>query len=198
LERGKHLKSNQKKLDLVTNSQWVKALKKCKEHVIKRLKKRTLFGTHTEERLGTDPIDYYVNFAVDAVLDGNWEWKDGRSLGEQFVRIADNRIGKEVEKYNTEDDDKFSMAGDEIDELFYESDLPPDKPTIIQEAVFAKKISVIEEAIKGDANLEMFWDCVKEGMKRNEIAAFFEKHPRQIDKLREKLILKTKSSPHFQ
>jgi RNA binding exosome subunit len=64
--------------------------------------------------------------------------------------------------------------------------------------VFGKKISIIEEAIKGDENLEMFWECVKEGMKREAVADFMEKKPKQVDKLREKLISKIKSSPHFQ
>lgn len=198
MERGKHLKSNLKKLEFVTDDQWIKALKKCKDHIERRLRRRTLFGAHTEERLGKDPLDYYVEYATDAIIEGEWEWKEGRTLGQQLIRIADNRIGKEVEKYKTESGGEFSMAADEIDETFYDDDLPPDQPTLVQEAVFSKKITIIEEAIKGDENLEMFWECVKEGMKREEIAIFMEKKPRQVDKLREKLINKIKNSPHFQ
>jgi hypothetical protein len=173
VERGKHLEHNLKKLESVSTTEWTKALKKCRTHVVTRLRKRTLFGAHTEERLGMDPVDYYVSFAYDAILDGHWEWKDGRTLEEQIVRIADNRIGKEVEKYKTEQDGQFSMAGDDIDEIFYSDDLPPEKSTPIQEAVFSKKISIIEEAVKGDENLEMFWECVKEGMKRDAIATLW-------------------------
>lgn len=198
MERGKHLTRNLKKLETVTDNQWIKALKKCRVHVVIRLRKRTLFGAHTEERLGMDPVEYYVQFAYNAVLDGDWEWKDGRTLGQQLVRIADNRIGKEVQKYGTTPGDSFSMAGEEMDEIFYTDDPPFDTPTHVQEAVYSKKISVIEEAIQGDENLEMFWECIKDGMKREAIATFLEKKPKQIDKLREKLIAKVKSSPHFQ
>jgi hypothetical protein len=198
VERGKHLKRNLEKLESVTEADWVSALKQCREHVIIRLRKRTIFGAHTEERLGMDPVDYYVSFAYDAILDGRWEWKDGRTLGQQMVRIANNRIGKEVEKYEIGHDGKFSMSGEDIDEFFYSEDSPPGEPTLVQEAVFSKQIAIIEEAVKGDENLEMFWECVKDGMKREEIAVFMEKKPKQIDKLREKLIGKIKNSPHFQ
>ena len=198
MEKGKHLQCNLKKLETVTDNQWIKALNKCKDHVVTRLRKRTLFGAHTEERLGMDPVEYYVQFAYDAIADGHWEWKDGRTLGQQLVRIANNRIGKEVEKYQIEQRDSFSMAGEKMDDFFYTDDPLPGEPTLVQEVVFSKKIAIIEDAIKGDKNLEMFWECVKDGMKREAIAAFMEKQPKQIDKLREKLIGKVKSSPHFQ
>jgi len=198
VERGKHLESNLKKLESVTDAQWTKALEKCKKHVVTRLRKRTLFGAHAEERLGMDPVDYYISFAYDAIIDGHWEWRDGRTLGQQMVRIAENRIGKEVEIYKTGDNGQFSMAGEDIDDFFYSEDPPPGEPNLVKEAVFGKKISIIEEAIKGDENLEMFWECVKDGMKREAVAEFMEKKPKQVDKLREKLINKIKSSPHFQ
>ena len=198
MERGKHLESNLKKLESVTDAQWTKALEKCKKHVVTRLRKRTLFGAHAEERLGMDPVDYYISFAYDAIIDGHWEWRDGRTLGQQMVRIAENRIGKEVEIYKTGDNGQFSMAGEDIDDFFYSEDPPPGEPNLVKEAVFGKKISIIEEAIKGDENLEMFWECVKDGMKREAVAEFMEKKPKQVDKLREKLINKIKSSPHFQ
>jgi hypothetical protein len=198
VERGKHLARNLKKIESVTETDWVSALKMCKRHVITRLRKRTVFGAHTEERLGMDPVDYYVSFAYDVILDGHWAWKDGRTLGQQMVRIAENRIGKEVEKYKVEHYRQFAMAGEVIDEFFYSEDPPPGEPTLVQEAVFSKKIAVIEEVVKGDENLEMFWECVKDGMRRDAIAVFMEKQPKQIDKLREKLINKIKNSPHFQ
>jgi hypothetical protein len=162
-----------------------------------------LFGAHTEERLGMDPVDYYVSYAYDAIIEGKWEWKSGRELGKQLIRIAENRIGKEVKKFKASDDGKFSAAGDVIDEMdtgdhFYSLDPPPANPSILQEAVYTKKIAIIEEAIKGDENLEIFWECIKEGMKRDAIATFMEKKPKQIDKLREKLKDKIKNSPHFE
>lgn len=201
--KGQHLTHNLKKLESVTDSDWVVALKKCRDHVKIRLRKRTLFGAHTDERLGMDPVDYYVGFAYDSIIEGNWEWKSGRDLGKQLVRIAENRIGKEVEKFKIEHDVKFSTPGDMIDEHspgenFYSQEPPPVNPSIVQEAVYGKKIAIIEEAVRGDENLEMFWECVKDGMKRDEIATFMEKQPKQVDKFREKLINKIKNSAHFE
>lgn len=150
-----------------------------------------------------DPVDYYVSFAYDAIIEGKWEWKLIRDLGQQLVRIAENRIGKEVEKYKTGHNVEFSAPGDIIDErasgeYFYSTEPPPANPSILQEAVYSKKIAIIEEAIKGDENLEMFWECVKDGMKRDAIAAFMEKQPKQVDKFREKLMDKIKNSAHFE
>lgn len=200
MEPGKYFEHNQKKLDSIPDAdlEWVKALKKCKKHVIMKLRKRTLFGAHTEERLAMDPVDYYVSFAYEAVLDGNWEWKDGRTLGQQLVRIADNRIGKEVEKFKIEENNKFSIAGEDIDELFFSTNPPPGEPTMLQEILFNKQVEIIEEAVKVDENMEMFWECVKDGMKRDAIAAFLEKKPKQVDKIREKIINKIKGSGHFE
>jgi len=198
VERGNHFEYNLKKLESVSDEELINALTKCRKHIIIRLQKRTIFGAHTDERLGMDPVAYYVSFAYDAILDGRWKWKDGRTLGQQMVRIAENRIGKEVEKFTAEHDSQFSMAGEDIDEFFYTNDPPPGEPTLLQEAVFIKKIAIVEEVVKGDENLEMFWECVKDGMKRDAIAKFMEKQPKQIDKLREKLINKIKNSPHFQ
>ena len=198
VERGKYLKRNLEKLEPVTETEWVNALLQCREHITIRLRKRTLFGAHTDDNLGMDPVEYYVSFAYDAILDGHWEWKDGRTLGQQLIRIANNRLGKEVEKYKTSQDGAFSMSGEDIDGFFYSSDPLPEEHSLVQEAVFSKKIQIIEEAIKGDDDLGMFWECIKDGMKRDDIASFMEKKPKQIDKLREKLIGKIKKSPHFQ
>lgn len=198
METGRHLSRNQKKLESVTDKDWIRALKTCKTHVVTRLRKRTIFGAHAEARLGMDPIDYYVSFAYDAILDGNWEWKDELTLGQQMTRIAQSCISKEVEKYRTEHDDRITMASEDMDTFFYTDDPPPGEPTLEQEALFSKKITIIEETVKGDENLEIFWECIKDGMKRENIAEFMEKQPKQIDKLREKLIKKIKNSPHFQ
>ena len=115
-----------------------------------------------------------------------------------MVRIAENRIGKEVEKHQARHNGQFSMAGEDIDEYFYSEDPTPGEHTLVQEAIFSKKISIIEEAIKGDKNLEFFWECVKEGLKREAIGELMEIKPKQVDKHREKLINKIKNSPHFQ
>jgi len=197
LKRGKHFERNQRKLESVTESQWVLALNKCRNHIRIRLHNRTLFGAHAEERLGMDPEDYYLSFAYDAVIYGHWEWKDGRTFGDQLVRIAENRIGKEVEKYNSESKEKFTIPTEEIDILVYAARVPSEESTIAQEAVYSKKVSIIEEAVDGDDDLQLFWECIKEGMKADAIAELLEMPPAYVYKLRDKLINKIKNSGYF-
>lgn len=198
MKRRKYLELNLEKLESVSDTDWIKALKKCRKHVAIRLQERTLFGAHTQERLGMDPVDYYLGYAYDAILNGDWEWKNGRTLGQQMVRIAENRIGKEVEKYKIEHNGQFAMPQEDIDKLFYAEIPQLGEPISTQEALFGKRISIIEEAVKGEGNLEIFWECVKEGMKRADIAKFMEMSPKQIDKIREKLVNKVKNSLQFQ
>lgn len=198
METGPFYIKNNKKLFSVTEKELLNAIAKCKKHITYRLLHNTIFGVHTEENLGKDPIEYYLEFAFDSIAEGKWEWKEGRSLRQQMIRIAENRIGKEVDKYKRNPTVIKSMAGEDIDEQFYNNDFLPENPTLIQEAVFSKKIGLIEEAIQEDDDLGILWECIKDGMKRREIAIFMEKDVRQIDKLKEKLINKVKTNPHFQ
>jgi hypothetical protein len=75
LEKGKHFKKNQKRLQTVTDDQFAAAIEKCRVHIGFRIKHRTKTGAHTEARLGMDPYDYYLTYAYDSILLGNWEWK---------------------------------------------------------------------------------------------------------------------------
>lgn len=140
-----------------------------------------------------DPVEFYVEYAYDALTNGNWEWKDDRTLGQQLIIIANNQIGKQVEKYRRENDPTHSVTGDDLDELCYSDDSPPNNPTQLQELLYEQQLQCIETAVREDKNLQIFWMCIKEGMKRQEIADFMEKTPKQIDKLREKLINKVKN-----
>lgn len=158
------------------------------------------FGAHTAARLGEDPLDYYISYAFEAILSGDWEWKAEHSLSEQMIRIADSTISTEVEKMHTKKaaTEKVKMVDADPAELFYLQDQIEFEIDKVREIVINKQIQVIEEAIAGDDDLELFWECVKEGMKSREIAGFMEKTPRQLSKLREKFIKKIKTSPYFE
>lgn len=200
METGKHFIKNQKKLEALPDpeDQWAAALDKCREHIRIRLKRRTTFGAHTEARLGEDPYTYYISYAYDAILSGRWEWKDSHTLSEQMILIADSTISTEVEKVQTKKTDKKKVVYDDLATMFYEQDEQSGVPDMVREILINKQISTIEEVIKGDDDLEHFWECVKEGMKRTEIAAYMEITPKQQDKLRERFINKIKKSPYFE
>ena len=199
METGKHFIKNQKKLEALTDcvAQWAAALDKCREHIRVRLKRRTTFGAHTEARLGEDPYTYYISYAYDAILSGRWEWKDGHTLSEQMILIADSTISTEVEKVQTKKEGEKKVVYDDRETMFYEQDIPGESD-MVREIVINKQVSTIEETIQGDEDLEHFWECVKEGMKRTEIATYMEISPKQQDKLRERFINKIRKSPYFE
>jgi hypothetical protein len=55
-------------------------------------------------------------------------------------------------------------------------------------------VRAVEEAMRGDTQLELIVEALKEGMKRVDIAELLDLQPRQFDKLREKLIKKVKEN----
>lgn len=199
-EVGKHFIKNQKKLNALSDMEadWAAALDKCREHIRIRLKRRTTFGAHTETRLGEDPFDYYTSYAYEAILSGRWEWKDNHTLSEQMILIADSTISTEVEKVEAKKNNEKIIPFDDLETMFYNQDGPSLEPDMIKEILINKQISIIEEVIHGDEQLGFFWDCVKEGMKRAEIAAYLEISPKQQDKLRERFIDKIKKAPYFE
>lgn len=202
METGKYFEKNHKKLDSVADIeyQWAIALEKCREHIQIRLKRRTTYGAHTAERLGEDPYDYYAAYAYEAILSGRWEWKDSHTLSEQMILVADSTISTEVEKMESkkEKNNGTKLAYDDIVTLFYGQDILPDKLDMVKEILINKQVSIIEETIKNNDDFENLWECIKDGMKRTEIAAFMEKTPKQLDKIRERFIKKIKESPYFE
>lgn len=201
METGKHFSKNQKKLDSTNEleNQWIIALGKCRDHIRIRLKRRTVFGAHTDIRLGEDPYTYYISFAYNAILSGRWEWKDSHTLSEQMILIADSTISTEVEKFELEKHKQSEkIIKDNIKTIFYDQDVISENLDLVKEILIDKQISIIEEVIKGDSDLEYFWECIKDGMKRVDIIAFLEITPKQQDKLRERFIDKIKKSPYFE
>lgn len=199
-ETGKHFKKNHQKLDALADieCQWAAALDKCREHIVFRLKRRTTFGAHTDGRLGEDPFTYYVSYAYEAILSGRWEWKDKYTLSEQMILIADSTISTEVEKVQSKKGKEKIVIYEDLETMFYKQDGQSLDLDFVKEILVNRQISVIEEAIKGNDNLVYFWDCVKEGMKSAEIAAYLEITSKQLDKLRTRFIDKIKKSPYFE
>ncbi|MBS1753573.1 MAG: hypothetical protein KF741_13210 [Ferruginibacter sp.] len=191
MELGQYYNSNQKRFASVFDADWKVALGKCREHIIWKLKQKTLFGAHTGANLGTDPIDYYLELAYSKLVEGEWEWKNEYSLSEQMIRIVNSHTSKEVKRIKTKKAESFKIIYEDIESQFYE--IEEDEAMDIEEMkVYEKNVQVIDEAVKGDINLEILWDALKEGKKRVEIAGLLDMQPKQFDKLKEKLIKKVK------
>lgn len=200
LETGKYFEHNQKKLDSVSEAQWAAALKKCSDHIILRLKKRTLYGAHSEARLGEEAEQYYTAYAFEAILAGTWKWKDEYTLSEQMIRIADSTISTEVEKMRSkrELDKPVVLAYDDIGTMIYQQDVPVAEISAMDELIIEQKILFIEENIKGIEEFEYYWECIKDGMKPADMAAFMNMTVAQLYKLRDRFVRKIKSVPYFE
>lgn len=190
MELGQYYISNQKKFASVLDTDWKVALDKCREHIVWKLKQKTLFGAHTAANLGTEPIDYYLELAYSKLIEGEWEWKNEYNLSEQMIRIVNSHTSKEVKRIKTSKAESFKIVYEDIESQFYE--IEDEAPDIEGMKVYEKNVEVIDEAVKGDINLEILWDALKEGKKRAEIADLLDMQPKQFDKLKEKLIKKVK------
>lgn len=114
-----------------------------------------------------------------------------------MIVIADSTISTEVEKMSSKSAGKIPVSYEDP-AVFYDTDTIPDTLEYTQEVIIDKQISIIEDAIKGDNDLEFFWECIKEEMKTAEIADLMGKTTKQLEKLRARFINKIKKSPYFE
>lgn len=195
-EPGKYYEANARKLEAVDDSEWRGALEKCRVYLKIKLQHRTTFGAHTEIRLAEDPLDYYTHYAYNGIISGTWEWKEGRNLAQQLILVIYSAMNTEVEKTKT--GKELERLNGNFDDYFYDDAPLPDEFEFTKQVLIDKQVSVLEDAVKGDEKLEIYWECIKARMKRTEIADFMEITVRQQDKLREKLIHKVRQSPYFE
>lgn len=188
MELGDYYKQNQKRIVSINETDWKVALIKCKDHIKWKLRQKTLSGAHSSSRLGVDPVNHYLGISYEKILSGDWEWKEEYSLSEQMIRIADSYISTEVEKEKSKKGKSFQLMYRDIDKEFYDLVDPPTSSE--EEVLHISRLQQVEHAIQGDYQLELFMEAVKEGMKRSEIAVLLDISPRQLDKVRERLLRK--------
>ncbi len=190
MELGEYYYKNQDRIATIKELEWKVALKKCGDHIKWKLRQKTLSGAHSSSRLGADPVDYYLGLAYEKIITGEWEWKENHSLIEQMIRIVNSYINTEVEKSKTKKEKSTKISYKDIEGDFYDLTDPPDSSN--EEAIFTGRLEIINQAINGDSQLELFLESVREGFKRSEVAEMLEIEPRQLDKVRERLIRKVK------
>lgn len=198
METGKYFKKNSKKLELVEEAIWAAALEKCRIHIGMRIRGRTNSGAHTDARLGMDPLDYYLSYAYDAIIQGTWEWKDEYSLSQQMIRIIESTISTEVDKVKTKKSAENKIISSGSTDFWVATDLEDTQDNMVEQILNDKKVSVIDESIKGNEDFECFWECVKDGMRTIQIAEFMEKTPKQVYKIQERFVKKIKESIYFE
>lgn len=193
MEVGPFFEANRLKVAKLTSDNWAAALVICKEHLVYRLRQRTLSGIYSEANLGSDPFDHYVSLAYEKLLSGAWEWKEGRSLSEQMIRIIDSELSKEVKRKDAKTSHLSHQVYPGDDHLdFYQEEDPEEKA--VDRTVNEVKLAAIAKACEDDDELCFIIECLKEGKKRAQIAELMGIKPKQLDKLREKLLRRIQST----
>jgi hypothetical protein len=188
MKEGLYYKRNQMRLNLVTSEEWSIVLWKCREHIQLKIKQRTIYGAHSEANLGEEPIHYYTSYAYQAIISGTWDWQDQFTLTEQMIRIINSRITTEVEKIKTTKAKELTFVYTDIEGEFYDLGVSDSLSTQEHEQECERQKQIIESSIKGDSELEFFWECIKEGYRRTAIAQLMNVTPRQLDKFRERFL----------
>ncbi len=89
-----------KRLNSITDKEWMKIVDNLTKWVYYKLKGKTLFGAHSEENLGIKPTEYYVDGAIEKLFSLEWKWKyEKYTLSEQLQAIAGSMISENVRKY---------------------------------------------------------------------------------------------------
>ncbi|MEM8999822.1 MAG: hypothetical protein AAGB24_06120 [Bacteroidota bacterium] len=200
-EIGEHFEKNTNRLDAVSTKEWENALKKCHDHLTLRLSNKTKYGAHSSENLGFPAVDYYTEYAYDSIIYGHWEWKEEFDLGQQLIRIADSRISTIVDSFvraNEKNKKRVSegkhpltvaLTPMDIESTFFslEGSEPLDKEKV---EIVEKRYELIENYVltSDDERIKIFWESVKEGLSRSDVAAILEIEPKQLDKLKEKFM----------
>lgn len=188
MELGKYYDANQKRICLLTDKDWRAAIKKCKDHLGWKLKQKTLYGAHSSANLGVDPKEYYLSLVLEKLLSGEWEWQTQFSLIEQLIRIINSLISKEVERKQTQRSENFKIEYRDIEAEFYDFGDLSDASDSEEIQEYKRRVSIIEDAIHGDQQLLDFWEAVQAGYKRSDTAEILGITPKQLDKVKEKLL----------
>lgn len=188
METGDHFESNTRKLKNVTERDWAVAFDKCREHCKLRVEHRKLFGAHSRSKLVDEAEDYYTKQACELLISGGWEWKDEYSLGDQMIRIVGSKISAEVEKTKTKKAETLKHVTISLEETFYQPISSTSEELKEMEELLSSQVECLELTVQGDTDLAYYWECIKEKMKRKEIAEVMDKTVRQIDKVREKFV----------
>jgi len=88
------------RLHAIKDKEWLAILDKLTVFVRFKLKGKTIFGAHSEQNLGIEPVEYYVDEAIGKLFGLEWEWQfEKYSLIDQLKRIVGSMISTSVENY---------------------------------------------------------------------------------------------------
>ena len=129
------------RLHAIKDKEWLEVLDKLTVFVRFKLKGKTIFGAHSEQNLGVEPIEYYVDEAIGKLFSLEWEWQfEKHSLIDQLKRIVGSMISTNVENYRKKK----------------EKVLPTENETL---SVLAEKVNVNNK--NNDVNYQLFTEALE-------------------------------------
>jgi len=89
-----------KRLHAISDIEWLEIVDKLTMFVRFKLKGKTIFGAHSEQNLGVEPVEYYVDEAIAKLFGLEWEWQfEKYSIIDQLKRIVGSMISTNVESF---------------------------------------------------------------------------------------------------
>ena len=192
----KYFKQNNQRLSDITDDEWIEAIYLCRSAVRNRVKGRTKYGAHSELALGGKADEIYTEQAIDAILEGRWEFKAKFSLKDQLIRIAGSIISTNVDKQKNIRDKPLEIGyideDSNIVDDFYNEELEFSELELREKEKLEKQFLIIEGFANTDEDYREYFECVCEQLKPYEIAELMNRDIESIYRLTENFKKKAK------
>ena len=140
-----------KQLNAISDNEWVDVIDKLTTYVHFKLKGRTIFGAHSEQNLGINPVEYYVDDAIGKLFSLEWKWQfEKYSLLEQLQRVVGSMISTNVEKFKAKKESIILMDEEKLVSL-EKSEIDGNEVQYYE--VFKQ---ALEECSKDDEELQLY------------------------------------------
>jgi hypothetical protein len=142
----------QSRLESTSDKDWLNIVDELTKFVHFKLKGwKIKKGAHSEQNLGIDAINYYVNGAIEKVFSFSWEWKyEKYSLIDQLKVIIGSMMSSNVESYKIKKGYNYPIEDGKINALAEkESEFENDE----QYDLFR---IALEECSKNDEDLQLY------------------------------------------
>jgi hypothetical protein len=140
-----------KQLNAISDNEWLDVIDKLTTYVHFKLKGRTIFGAHSEQNLGINPVEYYVDDAIGKLFSLEWKWQfEKYSLLEQLQRVVGSMISTNVEKFKAKKESIILMDEEKLVSL-EKSEIDGNEVQYYE--VFKQ---ALEECSKDDEELQLY------------------------------------------
>ncbi len=156
----------QKRLEAVFDKEWIVIVDKLTIFVHFKLRGWKMFkGAHSEQNLGIDAVNYYVNGAIEKLISLQWDWKyEKYTLFEQLKTIIGSMISTNVESFKSKKEKVILMEDKKLTTLVENEtdDNSDDTYELFKEA--------LEACSKDDDDLQLYVMALDEYNTFDEIA----------------------------